>query len=123
MYLVGLGNILLGNIDNTTHGIRSILQCRRTFYDFYAIYVEGVYFEAVIIAPLLPFLLNAILIDQDAVPVKPSDDRFGDSGTHINSGDSGKYIERLRKGAISALFKKISIQMVGGQRYFLFCML
>ena len=62
--------------QHATDGIRAIEQSCRTFNDLGAINRKLVYFQSVVIAPLLSFMFDTVLTDNHTVEPQTSDGGF-----------------------------------------------
>src|SRR5688500_4978813 len=64
-------------MNNTRQDITAVGDGRRSFYNLGTQYTGLVYFDAVLIAPLLSLLPHAIVHHHYPVVTKPADHRFG----------------------------------------------
>lgn len=83
----------------TAQAIGAILKGSRPFDDFDVIGIELVDFKSVVSPPLLPFLFDALAIDDDSVEGEAPDDWFSDAGTYIDGADAGEFFNRLHESA------------------------
>ena len=57
----GLRRHVVGvEVEHAANGIAAVEQCRRSFDDFGAVNGKLVDFQSVVVAPLLPFVLDAV---------------------------------------------------------------
>ena len=71
------------------HGIRAVHQRGRTFHHFNRVNCGPVNLNAVLVAPLLPFLSDAIVHHQHAVVAQSTNDGLRDTATGRDLRDAG----------------------------------
>ena len=74
-FLHGVGR---HKVDHAGHAIGAVEQGTRAFDNLGAVDGVLVYLDAVLVAPLLAFLLGAVVQGDDAVGAQPADDRLAD---------------------------------------------
>ena len=99
--------------DDPSDGIRSVKQGGRSFGHFDAVDGKLVYFQTVVIAPLLPFVFDAVLCYNHAVEAQAAYRRLRLPGADAHRLYAGDAAERLHETACEVVLKKLPVNADG----------
>ena len=77
------------------NGVAAVHERSWTFENFHGMNAFLIHFESVLVAPLLPFLTNTLVNDNDPVIAKTSDDRLRDACARAYLGKSGQVADGI----------------------------
>ena len=103
-------------VQHAADGIRAIEQCGRSLHHFGAVHAELVDFQSVVVAPLLPLVLHAVLRYRHAVEAQAADGGLRLAGAYRHRLHAGNALQRLHQTAREVLFQEVLTDLHGRLR-------